>query len=1469
MIRRYAVMILGLTVGVLSMHAQDLQTRNLIFRSGSTISTLNAPNSGGPFTYNFPLSNGTLLMSTDPNLGTAGVMYSVSGSQDTATQSRWLFNVRYSATPTLPGATASLGGNINSSAYLDANATGLTINAVAGATSTSRGLAVNASGGTTNYGIDIQSGSLKINAIDGVLFATSGVVSAVTALPSSITIPAGQVTGITQYALPVGGATGLASLSTGTAGYVLISGGAIANPNWQSVASVLGANVVVYGSTSAQTASIADGANYLFNVNYSGAATGNALGAVITSDATGGTNASATGLTVNAVKTGTGIAQGIVVNTAAGNDLVINEDAITRNGDIAINTGTANTLSTNGNFSSAGNATLGTATSTSGGSLVLHDNNAVSLFTGTLQGAATYTADRTYTLPDADGTFAVIAGTLNSNAFVYSNNAGGLATTASATNGQILIGSSGAAPVAATPTGTRGIAITPGAGTLDIAMPTGASDAVLRYDGTNWVNSGTVFTVSSTGNTVTQGDATFGTAGSTTGGQLRLHDENAGTAFFAMINGPATLASNQIYNLPALGGTFLTDGNGWATTGNGHTVTDGTNNLIGTTTAAAIRLITNSTTRLTISSAGVVTVANLSGVTTGSTLATDEGLVIASSTGVLSKRSLSDIVGSKTVAGTADGQVAVWSTTNSQYEPVAIATFGVNATSGNVNAAGDLTLGTSAVAGGSIVWNDNTAGASFSGTMQGPTLYTAARTYTLPDADGTFAVIAGTMNSNAFVYANNAGALATTASATDGQILIGSTGAAPVAATLSVERGLTVTNAAGSITLGMPAGTTTGATMRFDGTNWVTTGTTYGIDANGNPTLGSGGQAAASSLTFNDGTAGDNFTVTLVSPSVLTADVTITLPTTSGTLLTTGNGYVNGGNSFGAGATLGLNDNFGLDIRTNGTSRIGIAAAGAITLSNLSGATTGSTLAAQEGLVIASSTGVLSKRSLSDIVGSKTVAGTADGQVAVWSTTNSQYEPVAIATFGVNATSGNVNAAGDLTLGTSAVAGGSIVWNDNTAGASFSGTMQGPTLYTAARTYTLPDADGTFAVIAGTMNSNAFVYANNAGALATTASATDGQILIGSTGAAPVAATLSVERGLTVTNAAGSITLGMPAGTTTGATMRFDGTNWVTTGTTYGIDANGNPTLGSGGQAAASSLTFNDGTAGDNFTVTLVSPSVLTADVTITLPTTSGTILTSGSGWATTGNGHTVTDGTNNLIGTTTTAAIRLITDNTTRLTISSAGAFTFAGTAGTSNVTMTSLSGVTTGSALGTDEGIVIASSTGALTKRSLANVVGSKTVAGSANNQVAIWDNTDNQYEPVAIANYSLDASGNVTNGGTLTVTGATTANGTVTLGNQSSSATDANVAPTITTAFLEVAITNTDGTPNSVTLPTGTNGQVLYMRLTVTNNAGTSDVTLVNSNASVIETFAQGADYQRVLHMIYVANSSKWVVLSNVAP
>lgn len=86
------------------------------------------------------------------------------------------------------------------------------------------------------------------------------------------------------------------------------------------------------------------------------------------------------------------------------------------------------------------------------------------------------------------------------------------------------------------------------------------------------------------------------------------------------------------------------------------------------------------------------------------------------------------------------------------------------------------------------------------------------------------------LTSNSFLYSGAGGLLTSTAAPTDGQLLIGSTGGAPVAATLTAGTGISVTNGSGSITIANTgvtsvnaSGGTTGLT--FSGGPVTTTGT--------------------------------------------------------------------------------------------------------------------------------------------------------------------------------------------------------------------------------------------------------------------------------------------------------------------------------------------------------------------------------------------------------------------------------------------------------------------------------------------------------------------------------------------------------------------------------------------------------------------------------------------------------------------
>lgn len=79
------------------------------------------------------------------------------------------------------------------------------------------------------------------------------------------------------------------------------------------------------------------------------------------------------------------------------------------------------------------------------------------------------------------------------------------------------------------------------------------------------------------------------------------------------------------------------------------------------------------------------------------------------------------------------------------------------------------------------------------------------RTMTVPDADGTIAYASG-LAANGFAYALDGNTLDSTAAATNGQLLIGSTGLVPVAATLNPGVGVSITNGAGSITISSSGG---------------------------------------------------------------------------------------------------------------------------------------------------------------------------------------------------------------------------------------------------------------------------------------------------------------------------------------------------------------------------------------------------------------------------------------------------------------------------------------------------------------------------------------------------------------------------------------------------------------------------------------------------------------------------------------
>lgn len=125
------------------------------------------------------------------------------------------------------------------------------------------------------------------------------------------------------------------------------------------------------------------------------------------------------------------------------------------------------------------------------------------------------------------------------------------------------------------------------------------------------------------------------------------------------------------------------------------------------------------------------------------------------------------------------------------------------------------------------------------------------------------------LTANGAIYAGTGGLLSSTAALTDGQILIGSTGLAPVAGTLTGGTGITVTNAAGSITIDIDntevvtsfSGGTTGLTPATATSGAITLGGTLAV-ANGGTGLTALGTANQVFGVNADATAAEYKTLT-------------------------------------------------------------------------------------------------------------------------------------------------------------------------------------------------------------------------------------------------------------------------------------------------------------------------------------------------------------------------------------------------------------------------------------------------------------------------------------------------------------------------------------------------------------------------------------------------------------------------------
>lgn len=142
---------------------------------------------------------------------------------------------------------------------------------------------------------------------------------------------------------------------------------------------------------------------------------------------------------------------------------------------------------------------------------------------------------------------------------------------------------------------------------------------------------------------------------------------------------------------------------------------------------------------------------------------------------------------------------------------------------------------------------DNTGVTSLTGTANQITVSasTGSVTLSLPNSVTipTSLTVSG-LTTNSFLYSGTSGFLTTTTAPTNGQLLIGSTGSSPVAATLTQGSGITITNGAGTITVA-----SSGVTTFSAGTTGLTpsSGTTGAVTLAGTVNVGHGGTGVTTS----------------------------------------------------------------------------------------------------------------------------------------------------------------------------------------------------------------------------------------------------------------------------------------------------------------------------------------------------------------------------------------------------------------------------------------------------------------------------------------------------------------------------------------------------------------------------------------------------------------------------------------------